>query len=392
MRWPNWLRRLAAEGARPLGLYVHWPFCQSKCPNSDFNSHDSAEIDVDRWTRAYSSEIARVSQQTPDQILTTIYLGGGTPSLMPPSLVETIIDSARRAWRTANDVEITLEANPNSVEAGRFRDFRAAGVNRVSIGVQALDDASLKALGRLHSADEARQAVKIASDVFDRFSFDLIYARQNQSLADWRGELGQALDMAGGHLSLYQLTIEPGTAFADRYRKGGLRGLPDGDLSADMYALTQELTEAAGLPAYETSNHAAPGQESRHNLIYWHMDDYAGIGPGAHGRLQLGRNRVATEAHRAPNTWLEAAETAGSGDTLVEPLAAEQIAEERVMMGLRLRAGIPRDQIEALPGGLINQTAMDQMIDEGFLSFGDALATTKEGRPLLNAILGRLLA
>ena len=271
-----------------FGLYVHWPFCQAKCPYCDFNSHVVARIDQQAWLDAYICEIDRLSDQTSDKVLHSIFFGGGTPSLMEPFVVAGVIAHAQKRWRWRNDVEITLEANPTSVEAQRFLGYRAAGVNRVSMGVQSLRDADLRALGRLHSASEAAAAFKIARQTFEQVSFDLIYARQNQTLEDWRAELSEALDLAVDHLSLYQLTIEDGTAFGDRFSAGKLRGLPDDDRAADMYALTQELCAGAGLPAYEVSNHARAGAESVHNKVYWKCGDYAGIGPGAHGRHSLG--------------------------------------------------------------------------------------------------------
>ncbi|HDR29144.1 radical SAM family heme chaperone HemW, partial [Rhodovulum sp.] len=287
---------MAAEDwqAGGFGLYVHWPFCLSKCPYCDFNSHVAASIDMGEWQRAYLSEIRRIGAETGPRTLTSVFFGGGTPSLMAPDLVAAILDTVRATWPCANDMEVTLEANPGSVEAGRFAGYRDAGVGRVSLGVQALNDADLGRLGRLHSAAEARAAFDIARNTFERVSFDLIYARQDQLLADWQAELGQALALGVDHLSLYQLTIEPGTAFGDRHARGGLRGLPDDDRAADMYLATQEICAAAGLPAYEVSNHARPGAESRHNLIYWRYGDYAGIGPGAHGRLTLDGRRWAT--------------------------------------------------------------------------------------------------
>jgi oxygen-independent coproporphyrinogen-3 oxidase len=376
------------DESRGFGLYVHWPFCQAKCPYCDFNSHVAAGVDQSAWISAYTREIERISAETGGRVLDTIFFGGGTPSLMAPDTVAAVIDAARRAWRAANDVEITLEANPTSVEAGRFRGFRDAGVNRVSMGLQALNDADLRALGRLHSVGEGVAAFEVARETFDRVSFDLIYARQGQTLEDWRRELREALAMAADHLSLYQLTIEPGTVFATRHAKGGLRGLPDEDLSADMFLLTQEMTEAAGLPGYEISNHARPGAESRHNLIYWRSGDWVGIGPGAHGRLTLEGIRWATETPLSPSAWLEAVEE-GSGESLREALDDTAAREERVMMGLRLRDGIPATWIENTDKvNSINELAGYNLIE---FSQG-SVRLTPAGRPLLNAILGELLA
>ncbi|MCL4155215.1 UNVERIFIED_CONTAM: hypothetical protein GTU68_030977, partial [Idotea baltica] len=267
------------------GVYIHWPFCQAKCPYCDFNSHVSSNVDQTAWVRAYLSELDRLAELTPNRIVSTVFFGGGTPSLMLPDTVAAIIERVRQNWRCTNDIEVNLEANPTSVEASRFRGFQQAGVNRISMGIQALNDQDLKLLGRLHSVAEAQKAFDIARNIFDRVSFDLIYARQNQSAAEWEAELTQALGMAVDHLSLYQLTIEEGTAFGDRFARGGLRGLPTDDLSADLYELTQSITSDHGFSAYEVSNHAKTGQESRHNLVYWRGGDYVGVGPGAHGRF-----------------------------------------------------------------------------------------------------------
>ena len=275
-----------------FGLYLHWPFCQSKCPYCDFNSHVASEVDQGRWLRAYLAEIDRSLAETRGRLLQSVFFGGGTPSLMAPATVAAILERIRRSWTVANDWEVTLEANPGSVEAGKFLGFRDAGVNRLSMGLQALNDADLKRLGRLHSVAEAERALDIARQHFERVSFDLIYARQDQTPEAWRAELGRALAMTADHLSLYQLTIEDGTAFGDRHARGKLRGLPDEDRSVALYDITQELCDAAGLPAYEVSNHAGSDAQSRHNLIYWRGGDYVGIGPGAHGRLSLGGTAV----------------------------------------------------------------------------------------------------
>lgn len=373
-----------------FGLYLHWPFCQAKCPYCDFNSHVSAEIDQLRWKRAYIAEIERVATETPGRVLRSVFFGGGTPSLMEPELVHAILDAVRNHWTIANDIEITLEANPTSVEAGRFRGYRAAGVNRVSLGVQALNDADLKRLGRLHSVAEARAALDLARDTFDRISFDLIYARQDQTLTDWRAELTQALTIAADHLSLYQLTIEPGTAFGDRFSRGRLGGLPTEDLSGDMYFVTQELCDAAGLPAYEISNHAKPGAESRHNLIYWRGGDYAGIGPGAHGRLTLNGARLATDTAKGPLDWLRQVETTGNGECLRDPLPLKDQAAEYLMMGLRLRDGVDLATLRGLGG--VNSNKIKWLEDIGMVeTTHESLRTTAAGRPVLNAILTELL-
>jgi putative oxygen-independent coproporphyrinogen III oxidase len=372
-----------------FGLYVHWPFCQAKCPYCDFNSHVSLKIDHSAWVGAYLSEIKRLGAETEGRILESVFFGGGTPSLMAPETVDAIVREARSVWKPSNNMEITLEANPTSVEAGKFRAFRDAGVNRVSVGLQALNDPDLKALGRLHSAAEGRRAFEIAQETFDRVSFDLIYARQGQSLRDWREELGEALTFAADHLSLYQLTVEPGTVFAERFARGGLRGLPDEDVAADMYALTQDMTRAAGLVGYETSNHAVPGAESRHNLIYWENGDWAGIGPGAHGRLTLSGARYATEAPRAPGAWLKAVHD-GVGQEERTALTSEAVTEEKVMMGLRLARGIPLPSNQEIfdKVSYINKLTDNPLIDTA----GGRMRLTEAGRPLLNAVLRELLA
>lgn len=376
--------------SRPgFGLYIHWPFCQAKCPYCDFNSHVSAEIDHSAWVSAYIREIERYGAETSDRVLDSVFFGGGTPSLMEPETVARVLEAARKAWHASNDIEITLEANPTSVEAGRFRAFRDSGVNRVSVGLQALNDPDLKALGRLHSAKEGRAAFETARDTFERVSFDLIYARQGQTLADWRSELAQALTMATDHVSLYQLTIESGTAFGDRHARGGLRGLPDDDLSADMYLLTQEMTSADGLDAYEISNHARPGAESRHNLNYWRGGDWVGIGPGAHGRLTIGGARFATEAPRSPLQWLKAVASAG-GESIREALSDSDAHDERVMMGLRLVEGIPAIWVTEAGNKLIKINGLG---DYPLLQQSAGRITVLDaGRPILNAVIRELLA
>ena len=375
-----------------FGLYLHWPFCQSKCPYCDFNSHVAAEIDQSRWIRAYSREIQRCANETGPRVLNSIFFGGGTPSLMAPETVDAILSEVRKYWPLANDLEVTLEANPGSVEAGRFKGYSDAGVNRVSMGIQALKDSDLKRLGRLHTVKEASQAFDIARKFFDRVSFDLIYARQDQSVADWRAELSEALSMAVDHLSLYQLTIEDGTAFGDRYNAGKLRGLPDDDDAADMYLVTQEVCEKAGMPAYEVSNHAQNGQESRHNLIYWRYGDYVGIGPGAHGRLTLNDQRFATESHLSPALWLAAAER-GSGESLRSTLSGEDQAVEYLMMSLRLTEGSDLERYNNLSDAPINQSKLDSLQSLGLIELSDSrIRTTTKGRPVLNGILRELLA
>jgi len=367
---------------------VHWPFCQAKCPYCDFNSHVVASVDQTRWAAAFEAELDRIAGLTPDRVLNSVFFGGGTPSLMDIATVERILDRIRKNWRLANDLEVTLEANPTSIEATRFSGYKAAGVNRVSVGVQALNDPDLKALGRLHSADEALAAVEIARATFDRVSFDLIYARQHQSLEAWDAELQRALSFDPDHLSLYQLTIEDGTAFGDRFKRGSLRGLPDEDLGADLWELTQTTCEAAGLGAYEVSNHAKKGQESRHNQIYWQSGDWAGIGPGAHGRLTIDEKRYETVAAKAPGLWLERVESEGTGDTKFKRLSPNSVLEERILMGLRLVEGI-----EMPATWLENKLHIVKDLTEISLLrlAGNRLVVPPSGRPILNSIISKLL-
>ncbi|MFC3182210.1 radical SAM family heme chaperone HemW [Cypionkella sinensis] len=374
-----------------FGLYLHWPYCESKCPYCDFNSHVAAKIDQKQWQSAYLSEIDRMGAQTPGRILNSVYFGGGTPSLMEPELVAAVIERIRATWPMSNDPEITLEANPGSVEVGRFRGFQQAGVTRVSMGIQAMNDEDLRKLGRKHSAEDARKAFDVARSCFDRVSFDLIYARQDQSLEDWRSELGKALDLAIDHLSLYQLTIEDGTAFADRFAKGGLRGLPTEDLSAEMFELTQELCDTAGLPAYEVSNHARVGAESRHNLIYWRGGDYVGIGPGAHGRMSLNGARWATEAPKSPALWLEMVKAGTAPELLRSALNAEERGLEYLLMSLRLTEGLDLGRYSEISGVELNGEKIRSLTDMGMLTQSNThLRTTAAGRMVLNAVLREL--
>ena len=375
-----------------FGLYLHWPFCQSKCPYCDFNSHVAAHIDQSRWQQAYLNEIERVGAKTKGRILTSVFFGGGTPSLMEPNLVAAILQKVRDTWTLANDVEITLEANPSSVEAGRFTGYRDAGVNRISIGMQALNDADLRRLGRMHSASEGKAAYDIARATFDRVSFDLIYARQDQTTAEWRAELTDALAMDPSHLSLYQLTIEDGTVFGARHSLGQLQGLPDEDVSSDMYLMTQEMCETAGLPAYEISNHARPGQESRHNLIYWRMGDYAGIGPGAHGRLTLNRQRWATEAPKQPGAWLQMVEAGNAGETPRTTSSQDDHTLEYLLMSLRLAEGSDMARFNAISGYDLPEVKLYDLETAGLVRReAGYLKTSAKGRLLLNAILRDLL-
>jgi putative oxygen-independent coproporphyrinogen III oxidase len=339
-----------------FGIYVHWPFCASKCPYCDFNSHVRAGgVDEARFLAAFRRELAHwaarragpVGSPVASPVVSSVFFGGGTPSLMGAGTVASILDAVASHWYIAPAAEITLEANPSSVEAARFRDYRAAGVNRVSLGVQSFDDAELKALGRLHTAAEARAGIAVARETFERFTFDLIYARPRQSPEDWRRELGEALALAGRHLSLYQLTIEPDTPFAKLHAAGRLV-VPDPDAALALYEITQEMTERAGLPAYEISNHAAPGEESRHNLLYWRYGEYVGVGAGAHGRLVLDGRRHAVVTERQPERWLELVETTGHGTVEVTPLSDAEQADEALLMGLRLAEGLDLDRLAAV--------------------------------------------
>lgn len=370
---------------------MHWPFCQAKCPYCDFNSHVSQAVDQTRWRYALLAELDRVGAKTQGRVLNSIFFGGGTPSLMDPDVVAALIERAGQLWPQANDMEITLEANPTSVEAGRFAAYRAAGVSRVSMGIQALNDTDLKRLGRLHSVSEARAAFDVARKYFDRVSFDLIYARQDQDLSEWEAELREALAMAIDHLSLYQLTIESGTAFGDRYAKGKLGGLPHDDLAADMYQRTGEICAQAGLEGYEVSNYAKPGSESRHNLIYWRYGDYAGIGPGAHGRLTLGGQRHATEQWRNPSKWLDHAESE-TAESISRPIAQSDQSDEMMMMGLRLREGVDLDRWQVFSGRSLDPDRMFYLQDIGMLRVeGSRLFATTAGCMVLNTLLAEIL-
>ncbi len=376
-----------------FGIYIHWPFCQAKCPYCDFNSHVADTIDETRWLRAYLAELQRTHSETPDRIVTSVFFGGGTPSLMSPELVGKVIEEIRRLWRTSNDIEITLEANPTSSEAGKFRGFRDAGINRLSMGIQALNNPDLKALGRLHTAEEGMKAFKAASAVFDRVSFDLIYARQNQTLEDWKAELTFASKMAVDHFSLYQLTIEDGTAFGARFDAGKLRGLPTDDLSADMYEVTQEITDKAGLNCYETSNHARPGSESRHNLIYWRGGDYLGIGPGAHGRITIDGSRFATTTELAPIGWLRQVEITGNGEEKREELSQHDQLVEYILMSARLSEGINRNVLASFANQENYLNNINKLIEDGFLvDNGDTFIIPTSKRILTNAIIREMLA
>nr|WP_246548690.1 radical SAM family heme chaperone HemW [Ancylobacter oerskovii] len=377
-----------------FGVYVHWPFCKAKCPYCDFNSHvRHAPPDEARFVAAFRAEIAHMRARTGQRRTQSVFFGGGTPSLMAPATVEAILDAIDAAWPLDARAEVTLEANPTSVEAGRFRGYRAAGINRVSLGVQALDDASLKALGRMHSAAEALEAVAIARSAFERSSFDLIYARPGQTPEDWARELNRAIAEGCEHLSLYQLTIEDGTPFAALYRAGKLK-TPEPDVARALWDVTQETTAAAGLPAYEISNHARPGAESRHNLLYWRYGEYAGVGPGAHGRLDTPEGRRATSTERGPEAWLEQVEAGGHGLVVDEGLSRPEQADEYLIMGLRLAEGIDRQRFAALSGRDFDAGRVAALIGEGMLEerADGRLRVTPQGFPVLDAIVADLAA
>jgi len=379
-----------------FGLYVHWPFCQSKCPYCDFNSHVREEIDEARWRNALLRELDYFADHTGSRELTSIFFGGGTPSLMTPETVAAVIDRAALRFELAEDIEITLEANPGSADAARFAGYREAGVGRLSLGVQALNDFDLQRLGRRHNVAEARTAVSLAQRLFPRTSFDLIYARPGQGAADWERELDEALSLAGDHLSLYQLTIEHETAFGAAFRRGELKPMPE-DEAATLYERTQQYMGAAGLPAYEISNYARPGGKSRHNLTYWRYGDYVGIGPGAHGRLAINGEKHAFRQHRAPEAWLDAVERQGHAtrtDLSIEP---EERFAEMAMMGLRLREGLRRARIWEETGAplerWIDWAALERLVQGGFLAIDDErLVATAAGRQRLDAVLAALLA
>ncbi|MGI9449985.1 MAG: radical SAM family heme chaperone HemW [Geminicoccaceae bacterium] len=382
-------------GQSGFGLYIHWPFCRSKCPYCDFNSHVEGVVDHVRWAKALISELDHIADDIGRRSLSSIFFGGGTPSLMAPATAGSLIERAVDRFGVEPDLEITLEANPTSAEKERLADFKAAGVNRLSLGVQSLDDDALRFLGREHRVDEALNAVNHAARLFDRFSFDLIYARPEQSLDDWDRELSNALDYADGHLSVYQLTIEQGTRFYNLHQKGALK-LPDDDLQADLFDLTQERLSKAGLPAYEISNHAAPGQACRHNLTYWLAGDYAGIGPGAHGRLTIDGQRFSTQTERMPRAWLDTVDRNGHGEQPRKSLDVWDQVVEMVLMGLRTSVGVDIHRLERLSGRplfeTLNDEALGRFVEEDWLRFNDGkLAAGNEGFLRLNAILSALL-
>jgi oxygen-independent coproporphyrinogen-3 oxidase len=385
-------RGLASDEA--FGVYIHWPFCLSKCPYCDFNSHvRHAAIDEARFARAFAAEIATTAARAPGRTVSTIFFGGGTPSLMQPATIASVLDAVARHWHVAPDAEITIEANPTSVEATRFRGYRTAGVNRVSLGVQALDDRVLGELGRLHTAREALDAVGIARTVFGRYSFDLIYTRPGQEPAQWASELRAALAEAGEHLSLYQLTIEHDTPFAALHAAGKLQ-LPDEDSARALYDTTQEICAAHGLPAYEVSNYARPGGECRHNLVYWRAHEYAGIGPGAHGRLDIDGERHAIATEKRPETWLVAVEAGGDGVISDELLTREERSDEFLLMGLRLAEGIDLERYETVSGRALDPARIGALREHGLIETTPAgrLRVTLPGFPVLDAVVADLAA
>ena len=387
-----------------FGVYVHWPFCAAKCPYCDFNSHVRTAIDEDGWVDGILAELdwiaanqgasarAGATNEKSRSVVETIFFGGGTPSLMQGRSTGRILDRIAALWPMANNAEITLEANPASADAARFADYKSAGVNRVSLGVQALNDADLKKLGRLHDVAEAKSALKLAMDHFARVSLDLIYARPDQSDAAWRSELQEALSFGTDHLSLYQLTIEPETPYALLHKNGQLR-IPGEDLAAQLYETTQELTEAAGIAAYEISNHARPGQESRHNLIYWRYGDYAGVGPGAHGRLALNGRRTATAAIKLPERWRDTVSRTGHGFGEMTPVSGEEAAREHLLMNLRLAEGLDLAAYETRWNTRLDAAKIAALVEQGFVSNANnrLTATTPAGRLLLNRVIEELL-
>lgn len=390
---PNVTPLIQPDTGEPgFGVYLHWPFCAAKCPYCDFNSHVRHQpVDQQRFISAFLREMKTMREASGPRTVTSVFIGGGTPSLMEPSTVEAILNGVSDFWHMPDGIEITMEANPSSVEAERFRGYRAAGVNRISMGVQALNDQDLRFLGRLHDVADALRAIKLAREIFPRMSFDLIYARPGQTVEAWEAELAQAIDLAVDHLSLYQLTIEEGTPFFALHKAGKLI-VPDGDQSAHLYEATQEITERFGLPAYEVSNHARPGAESRHNLTYWRYGDYAGIGPGAHGRLSKGNTKVATATERHPETWLELVESRGHGIRDEEFLDHEEQADELLLMGLRLREGVDLARWQALSGRSPDPKREEALLEYGFIErLGNSrLRCTPAGMLILDSVVADL--
>ncbi|MCY4316211.1 MAG: radical SAM family heme chaperone HemW [Roseovarius sp.] len=374
-----------------IGLYVHWPFCEAKCPYCDFNSHVRSQISQRRWLKAYLSEIDRLAYQMPKRVLNTVFFGGGTPSLMDPDIVGSIIEHAKGKWTTADNIEVTLEANPGSVEAGRFSAYASDGVNRISLGIQALRDADLRRLGRIHSVEDSFLAIGMAKKFFGRINLDFIYARQNQSTEEWRRELGEIVSIGTDHLSLYQLTIEPGTPFWKRHQIGKLENLPNDDQGATMFDVTRELCDSAGYSAYEISNHAMPESECRHNLVYWRYLDYIGIGPGAHGRITLDGNRYGTESHSMPEKWLRQVE-AGSGYSRVDKLSSSEQACEYLLMTMRTASGADLEKYAGLSGERISLNTLKNLRELDLIDIkGNRVFATRKGQLLLNSVILELL-
>jgi putative oxygen-independent coproporphyrinogen III oxidase len=373
---------------QPLAVYIHWPYCLKKCPYCDFNSHVNGDVDHQRWRDAYHREIQYYAELLGEREVTSVFFGGGTPSLMEPETVAHVLNTLKKKWRCADDIEITLEANPTSIEAQKFQDFKNAGINRVSVGVQSIRDDQLKFLGREHNAREALNALNIANTLFDRVSFDLIYARPDQAMDEWRTELSEALGYAKGHMSLYQLTIEDGTQFKTLRDSGRLVEL-DYDIAGDMYAMTADMMASAGMPAYEISNYASVGQESQHNLTYWRYRDYVGIGPGAHGRITLPNgDKVATRTHKAPDIWMKNVFDNGHGAKPFDTLTSKDQEEERIMMGLRLREGVSMEDVPAL----LCFEKVNHLIDNGFLKIEKGRVVAPQDKwPILNSILAEIL-
>ena len=377
-----------------FAVYVHWPFCLSKCPYCDFNSHVRATaVDEERFVQAFRSELSHRAKLTKGRTVSSIFFGGGTPSLMKPGTVAGILDAIAANWTVEPNCEVTLEANPTSVEANRFTGYRRAGVNRVSLGVQAMNDADLKALGRLHTAEEAMKAVSIAGSIFERYSFDLMYARPNQSAAAWKAELQGAIARARDHMSLYQLTIEPDTMF-ERLRNAGKLKVPSPDQCRELWDVTQETMDHAGLPAYEISNHARPGGESRHNLIYWRYGEYVGVGPGAHGRILTPKGRRAHSTEQHPEMWLTVVESEGHGLIEDELLSTEEQGDEFLLMGLRLSEGIEPTQFEAVSNRMLDRSRISSLVEDGMVEMtqGGRLRVSAAGFPLLDAVVADLAA
>lgn len=390
----NLLPILQADGDHAFGIYLHWPFCMAKCPYCDFNSHVRHQpVDQPRFAQSFLREMATLRERTGPRTVTSIFLGGGTPSLMQPSTVAALLDGIAANWSVADNIEVTLEANPTSVEADRFRGYRAAGVNRVSLGVQALNDRDLKRLGRLHSVAEAKVAIGLAREIFPRLSFDLIYARPDQTITDWNAELREAIELAADHLSLYQLTIEEGTQFYNLWKAGKLT-TPDPDHAAALYEETQRVTAELGLPAYEISNHAVKGRESQHNLVYWRYGEYVGIGPGAHGRFRENGMRTVTMTEKHPETWVDKVEANGHGIIEEEYLTPEQEGDEFLMMGLRLKEGVDLNRYQNLTGHGLKPERLAQLQEQNFLQMLDRnfLRATPDGALLLNTLVAELTA